>query len=602
MKPWLKSLLGSGEFTELPEELSKLLDQAKRDKRALRDLRKRSETASKKIEDLADPLEANRAAAESLDVQVAQLEMRATVLEDSVSRLELLEQREEKIGKTQERLMETVERNSNAADRLEGRVAKIHTQLGTVSSSEKMLANLLDPKGGLTKVRAEIDELMAKVERLTVRNTDFAKVEARIGAIGERAVDLEEDQKAMTSSVESVSKRLVEADQRVAELGDGMQAIAQANQEIEKISGPDGTLARVRVQVEQAHEESLSYGQEVADVRENQAVVLAAQEGVASSYEDLRSKMEAVNAGVDKANANVARVDKAMVDLTKAEEIGARTERQLNALKTLSDHISGKIASVERQREAMDLTEAQARALTDLHWELEAKLKEARSQISEVKKVHSSVEKLSDMNTKVGERSDELRAEQSQVERDSKTLRAALAGLQEQMRRSTKRFELEQSTLEADGQRAIALRTDVTDLENRFRELEEAGQTVNEASRRVDDMSARTASLSAELGRLSEQVELVEGMREGMSEARRAGARANQGGCDDRRARRHRWAAGADRTGRGASLAGGCVTQRDPGGPRLSDQSEDGGRSCDRDRREAEFRGEGSRGAHQRAP
>ena len=164
MKPWLKSLLGSGEFTELPEELSKLLDQAKRDKRALRDLLKRSETASKKIEDLADPLEANRAAAESLDVQVAQLQMRATVLEDSVSRLELLEQREEKIGKTQERLMETVERNSNAADRLEGRVAKIHTQLGTVSSSEKMLANLLDPKGGLTKVRAEIEELMAKVE------------------------------------------------------------------------------------------------------------------------------------------------------------------------------------------------------------------------------------------------------------------------------------------------------------------------------------------------------------------------------------------------------------------------------------------------------
>ena len=100
-----------------------------------------------------------------------------------------------------------------------------------------------------------------------------------------------------------------------------------------------------------------------------------------ASYEDLRSKMESLDAGVDKANASVARVDKAMVDLTKAEELGARTERQLNALKTLSDHITGKVASVERQREAMDRTEAQARALTDLHWELEAKLKEARSQI-----------------------------------------------------------------------------------------------------------------------------------------------------------------------------------------------------------------------------
>ena len=126
------------------------------------------------------------------------------------------------------------------------------------------------------------------------------------------------------------------------------------------------------------------------------------------------------------------------------------------------------------------------------------------------------------MNSKVAERSEELRAEQALVERDSKTLRAALAGLQEQMRRSTKRFELEQSTLEADGQRVMVLRSDVTDLETRFRELEEAGQTVAEVSRKVEEMSARTTSLSGELGRLSEQVELVEGMREGMSEARRA--------------------------------------------------------------------------------
>ena len=54
MQSWLKSLLGSGDLTELPEELTKLLAQAKRDKRALRDLLKRSETTSKKIEDLSD--------------------------------------------------------------------------------------------------------------------------------------------------------------------------------------------------------------------------------------------------------------------------------------------------------------------------------------------------------------------------------------------------------------------------------------------------------------------------------------------------------------------------------------------------------------------
>ena len=415
--------------------------------------------------------------------------------------------------------------SSEEADRaiseLTTKVDKLQRVVGKAMAAKEEITELLDPKGGVTEVRAKVDELMVDLGRLEARSNDLAKMEGRITAIGEQAGDLEEEQKAMAGFFESVTKRVAETDAKVVELKDGLRSAGLVRKELDDLTGPEGPLANVRAKVEQAREESLGYGQEVAQLSEDQAVVRAAQEGVVASYEDLRSKMESLDAGVDKANASVARVDKATVDLTKAEELGARTERQLNALKTLSDHITGKVASVERQREAMDRTEAQARALTDLHWELEAKLKEARSQIKEVKKIHSNVENLRALNTKVGERTDELRAGQALVERDSKTLRAALAGLQEQMRRSTKRFELEQSTLEADGQRVVALRSDVTDLESRFRELEEAGQSVNEASRRADEMSARTASLSGELGRLSEQVELVEGMREGMSEARR---------------------------------------------------------------------------------
>ena len=363
---------------------------------------------------------------------------------------------------------------------------------------------------------------MVDISRLEVRSNDFAKVEGRIEAISEQAGDLAEEQKSMTRSVESVSKRLDQADAKVLELGEGLEAGMLVRQELEDFTGPKGVLAGIRAQVAKAREESLDCGQEAARIREDQVVVKAAQEAFVSRYDDLRARMDTLDSGVDQANASMARVDKAMIDLTKAEELRARTERQLNALQMLSDQINQKVASVERQREAMDRTEAQARALTDLHWELEAKLKEARSQIKEVKKVHSSVEDLRELNTKVAERSGELRAEQAGVEREGKTLRAALAGLQEQMRRTTKRFELEQSTLEADGQRVIALRTDVTDLENRFHGLEETGSLVNEASRKFDEMSARMTSLSGELGRLSEQVELVEGMREGMSEAQRA--------------------------------------------------------------------------------
>ena len=158
MQSWLKSLMGSGEITELPKELAQLLEQAKRDKRALRDLLKRSEAAAKKIEDLTNPSEAIAATASSLRSQMSDLEAHSKTLKDSVSRLESLEQREEAIAKSQKNLTEVVDRGSSAASRVEERINKIHAQLETVSSSEKMIANLLDPNCGLTSAVCTFSE------------------------------------------------------------------------------------------------------------------------------------------------------------------------------------------------------------------------------------------------------------------------------------------------------------------------------------------------------------------------------------------------------------------------------------------------------------
>ena len=224
------------------------------------------------------------------------------------------------------------------------KVNELQMVVGEAMAAKDEITDLLDPKGGVARVRTQVDDLMKDISRLQVRSNDFAKLGGAIGPITEQMRELEEEQESVTRSVESVSKRLGEADVKVSELGEGFQAVSVLRQEIEDLSGPKGPLARVRAQVEQAREESLGYGQEVAQLSEDQAVVRAAQEGVVASYEDLRTKMESLDAGVDKANASVAHVDKAMVDLTKAEEIGARTERQLRGLQTLSDHITGKVA------------------------------------------------------------------------------------------------------------------------------------------------------------------------------------------------------------------------------------------------------------------
>jgi chromosome segregation ATPase len=153
-----------------------------------------------------------------------------------------------------------------------------------------------------------MDGLVADVGRLEGRADAFCQIEERIVGVSEQASGMEQDQKSMARSFESVSKRLVETDAKVSEVDDGLQAAGLVKQELEEFVGPNGALAKVRGQVEEVREQSLAYAEEVARVREDQAGVRAAQESVSSEYGELRSKLESVDEGVDKANANVARV------------------------------------------------------------------------------------------------------------------------------------------------------------------------------------------------------------------------------------------------------------------------------------------------------
>ena len=60
MASWIKSLFGGSaelnELTELPKDLKQIFEQAKRDRKALRDLLRRSEKAQQALQDVSAPL------------------------------------------------------------------------------------------------------------------------------------------------------------------------------------------------------------------------------------------------------------------------------------------------------------------------------------------------------------------------------------------------------------------------------------------------------------------------------------------------------------------------------------------------------------------
>ena len=215
-------------------------------------------------------------------------EKRATTLGESVSRFEVLGQRADKIGKVQESLEGAVESSSKNADRTIRELTKKVDELRTVAEDAitakdevaeltgpesgvtrlleevtRARADLLGPKGSFTKIRADMDELMADVGRLEGRADTFGQVEERIVRVSEQAGELEQSQKLMARFFESVSEQVVqtekEADRTIRELTkkvDELRTVAEdaitAKDEVAGLTGPESGVTRLLEEVTRA--------------------------------------------------------------------------------------------------------------------------------------------------------------------------------------------------------------------------------------------------------------------------------------------------------------------------------------------------------------
>ena len=95
MSSWIKSLFGGGEVPEPSEELSKLLEQAKRDKRALGELLKRADKVSKSFLSLAEPLAEVQTTVGVVSSRVAELQQRIESVEVGASAVDDMKRRSE---------------------------------------------------------------------------------------------------------------------------------------------------------------------------------------------------------------------------------------------------------------------------------------------------------------------------------------------------------------------------------------------------------------------------------------------------------------------------------------------------------------------------
>src|SRR6266851_2425266 len=230
-------------------------------------------------------------------------------------------------------------------------------------------------------------------------------------------------------------------------------------------------------------------------VRERQEELRRTSEAVATRLQAFEERQQQVQAGVGTTESRVATLVQTLQDLNQAAVDAAQTKRQLGTLKALADAVTQKVAALEQQREVVDRASAQVARLHDLMREIDAK----------IRKHEDGAKGLSDVEAKVNE----LKARHDEVTRADEELRARLSALRDEVQRTVKRFELENQGLDAVSQRILGLRGGLTDMETRFRSLEESSRAITDVRSKADGLATQLSGIVEGMTQLETQAERV---------------------------------------------------------------------------------------------
>ena len=508
-----KSLFGSGELTELPEELAKLLAQAKRDNKTLRELLKRAETAEKKFKSLPDPLEAMQATAESLGTRMSELQRQVEAFDGAASTINSVFARSIDLRESQAAHVSSSEEADRTIRELATKVDELRTMAEDAITAKDEAAELMGGESRVTRLLQEVTRARADLERAEKRATTLGESVSRLEVLEQRADKIGKVQESLEGTVESSSKN---ADRTISELTkkvDELRSVAEdaitAKDEVAELTGPESGVTRLleevtsaRADLERAEKRATTLGESVSRL-----------EVLGQRADKIGKVQESLEGAVESSSKNA---DRTISELTtKVDELRSVAEDAITAKDEVAE-LTGPESGVTRLLEEVtsaraDLERAEKRATT--LGESVSRLEVLGQRADKIGKVQESLEgtvasssknadrTIRELTTKVDELRSvaedaitakdevaELTGPESGVTRLLEEVTTARADLERAEKRATTLGE-SVSRLEVLGQRADKIGKVQESLEGAVESSsKEAGRTISELTKKVDEL------------------------------------------------------------------------------------------------------------------
>src|SRR6266571_3398860 len=366
-----------------------------------------------------------------------------------------------------------------------------------------------DSAQNLTQLTQPITDAQKVVSELQGRIKALERLVPVLATLDEQTESVSKSQRRTETQLTQTSDEAKQLRGEIDELRTTLQQALALKNDLAGFLELGGGFKALRMDSDKLTAELRDLTQGFQGVRERHEELRRSGEAVATRLSAFEERQQQAQGGVATTESRVNALGQTLKELTQAAAEAAQTQRQLGALKALADGVTQKVSALEQQREVVDRATSQVAQLHDVMREVDAKIRRHEESAQSLGALEAKVQELRTLHSEVLARSDEIGAHHADAKRTDEELRGRLTALQGEVQRAVKRFELENQGLDAAAQRIMDLRGGLTDMEVRFRSLEESSKSIADVRSNADGLAAQLTGVAESVGQLETQAERV---------------------------------------------------------------------------------------------
>ncbi len=365
--------------------------------------------------------------------------------------------------------------------------------------SAQQLTQLTQPIADTQKTVSELQTRIKALERLV---PVLATLDAQTEAVSKVQLRTE-------TQLGHVSEDATRLRTEIEELRGTLDAALALKDDLAGFLELGGGFKALRIDADNLAAQLRDFAQGFERVRERQEEIRRAGDAAASRLDTFEERQQQVQGGVAATETRAAALERSLEHVEQVAAEVAHTKQQFATLKSLADYVTQKISALEQQREVVDRVSGQAEQLSDLMREIDQKIRKHEESAKGLGELEAKVNALQARHGEMLDRSAQVTAHQEEVTQADQGLRNRLAALREEVQRTVKRFESENQGIDAVSQRILDLRGALTDMEVRFRSLDDASKSIADVRSRTDALVSQIGGIAENIGQLETQAERV---------------------------------------------------------------------------------------------